>query len=695
MKKKKLILILVLGSLPFFISSSPDPGGHFVCDGIIPPGLSVNVTDTQICPGEEGSVEVDTTTSEGTMYGHYEDTGEQDSFGLSFTDVQVTEAQVFEAPAKYTTFWIKHDTINMSGSYEDCGGGTEKATDYDMGIVTLKVCDTKKPKGDHGPKGPQGPGNGGGGGGGGEDDDENGVGGGGGQEGSSDEECEEPAQPDQGVAEFMGGNAGWIVWPAPKPEWSSEDHLGSVWFVATHRIVTINTPAERDLTGVIRLNKISGDESCLNLLVVNDNTESPYTFGQDVPIEEKGHSGCGVHDWHEGSQLFGFVPLSAGEVVLEAVVDPNDGSPQSNAQLTITIVAMDLDIEHPATGEVTEENEEEEGLVAVKRDDDTPLTRLKLKPIEPSGIGGHYYLTFPGNLKIWQNENRTGAVTETTEFNPDVETTLYVEAMEKSTSLNDQQIALNWKEGEEKNISYGDWVKLTAVEAEFVVLLRAFIPDQWVDLPEILGVPFWGDRIDLGDDRDFLEIETMGVTYKAAQKLTIIPFEDLDEDGIKEETETSLVGKSTRYDKSESVPFPNQGYSVNNRLNDNAVITDGPIDGILGNQQVDLNNRPNDKTVTIELSGQAREGVFGYASLPVTWHTLLTINSVDPLEPRYSIEGVVTEFPAFEIYVRKNEETAYWIWGRKPPEASLPDLLMYTIEIIPNEWTDYVEGELY
>lgn len=672
---KKLRLISILGLLFFFTARAEEPGGHFVCDGVIEPGLSVDVTSVEICPGDQGSVEVDTVTSEGSKYGHYEDTDEQVSFGLSLTDVQVTEPQVFEAPDRYTAFWIKHDTINMSGKYEDCGGGTVTIKDYDMGTVQMKNCNTKKTKK---PKGSNG-GSGGGGSGGGPQEEEK-------KEG----ECEEPAQPDEGVAEFFGGEEAWIVCPAPKDEEDKE----SMWFVATHRIVTINTPKARDLKGTIKLNKVSGDESCAKWLVVNDNVEAPYSFGEAIPIVEPGHEGCGVHDWHGGEQFFGLIPQKPGEVVLESEVDPEQGSPTKKAQLKIVIVETDLDIVHPATGEVPEDNEETDGLVAVKRDDQTPMTLLKLKQVKPLNVGGKYRLTFSDNLKIWKSANRTGEVTPETEFEANGEMILFVEAMNKSFVLNDQEIVLHWKDGE-KQITNGDTVSLTAVEAEFEVLLRAFIPDQWIDLPEIFGIPFFKDRIDLGDDRDFLEIESMGVTFKAGQKITIIPFKDLDEDGIKDSTKKFLIGKSTRYDKSESVPFPDQGYSGDNRLNNNPVITDGPVDGILKNQKAEFNSRPNDNAVTIELSGQAHEGIFGYASLPVTWYTLLTINSADPLKPKYSINGVVTEFPAFEIYTRKNEETAYWIWGRRPPDASLPDLLMYTIKIMPNEWTDYIEGDLF
>jgi hypothetical protein len=456
---KKLKLIPILGLLFFFMARAEEPGGHFVCDGVIEPGLSVDVTSVEVCPGDQGSVEVDTVTSEGTKYGHYEDTDEQVSFGLSLTDVQVTEPQVFEAPDRYTAFWIKHDTINMSGQYEDCGGGTVIVKDYDMGTVQMKNCNTKKTKG---PKGSTGGGGGGGGGGGPKEEEK--------KEG----ECEEPAQPDQGVAEFFGGEEAWIVWPAPKDEEDKE----SMWFVATHRIVTINTPKARDLKGTIKLNKVSGDESCAKWLVVNDNVESPYSFGQAIPIVEPGHEGCGVHDWHGGEQFFGLIPEKPGEVVLESEVDPEQGSPTKKAQLKIAIVETDLDIQHPSSGTVlSEEEEEEKGLVGVKQDEPMPLTRLRLKQVNPLTVGGKYHLTFSGNLKIWKNSNGSGEVTADTEFEANGETILYVEALSPSSALNDQEVALHWKD-EEKEITDGDVVNLTAIDVKFAD------PESWIELEE-------------------------------------------------------------------------------------------------------------------------------------------------------------------------------------------------------------------
>lgn len=647
----------MLGILTFFIVHAEQPSGDFICDGVTPPTLDVTVEGIiYVCPGESETAEPTVTPNPGTMYGHYEGTGEKESFSIDFTQTTVTPQSVpYTAPKKNILLAGKQTyRFNVVGVYEGCDGEIKNVKKSVSGSFAIKNCDNE-PQGTGGPDNPPpvpgpvpGPDNGGG----------NGGGGGGGG-GDNDEECSEPAQPDQGVAEFMGGDSAWIVWPAPNEAWSEEQKNESTWFVATHRIVTINTPKKRDLTGKIQLNKISGDESCVKLLSVKDDVESPYNLGLPLPIVEPGHFGCGVHENHQGEQYFGFIPVKAGQVVLEAVVDPDQGSPTKKAKITINIVEMDLDIEHPATGEVAEEKEETDGLVAVKRDNDTPLTRLKLKPIKPSGIGGKYYLTFPGNLKIWQNENRSGAVTETTEFNPAVETTVFVEAMKKSDKLNDQQIVLNWKEGDEKAISYGDWVNLTAVEAEVEATIKYWIREQWLNLPEWHPYNIGGLKIARGDDREASLI--LKDSFRLGQTIILNPFKELDEDGIKDNSEIKFKGISRLFVKATSVPHPDEGYSNDNRLfNDvqpwkekEVIVDDVYADG----------KRINNRIASVRFHGDANDEAV-WLSADIDWDFEFKVDASDPLKIKYTLEGWHDDYPAIEIHVEDSQGPRFhgYVW---------------------------------
>lgn len=353
---------------------------------------------------------------------------------------------------------------------------------------------------------------------------------------------------------------------------------------------------------------------------------------------------------------------------------------------TLIIALLDLDIEHPGTGEVTEEKEGQEGLVAVKRDEETPLTRLKLKPIEPSNIGGKYYLTFPGDLKIWKSANRTGAVTEETEFNPDVETTLYVEALEKSDALNDQEITLNWRDDEGENDSAGDWVNLTAVQAEFPVELKVFLPPQWVSIPFSFWPPAWPDlgqmpsepvqeipmemwplwenvKIARGDDR-FSFSDLFGAPARVRHKVVICPYKELSTQAIKLNTEDKKTDGSKNYRRVQSIQHPNQAYSDLNRLIDNAVLTD-EADPDLKNVYAELKNW-SDKSLFVNMHGVADEPIVN-PSAAIDWDLTVELNTTNPLEPKVKLTGKQDGFPGYELYIKNLEDDAIPVYQWLPP----------------------------
>ncbi len=106
-----------------------------------------------------------------------------------------------------------------------------------------------------------------------------------------------------------------------------------------HRIVTVNTPRTRDLYGNLRLNLVSGDPSCIEIRV-GSQSGPIYSLGSDVQVVETGHSGCGIHTWHDGIQTFYVFAVKKGTVTLQAEVDPDpepegDGVPSQRTQVTI------------------------------------------------------------------------------------------------------------------------------------------------------------------------------------------------------------------------------------------------------------------------------------------------------------------------------------------------------------------------
>ncbi|MFZ4777555.1 MAG: hypothetical protein ACOYM3_19470 [Terrimicrobiaceae bacterium] len=150
--------------------------------------------------------------------------------------------------------------------------------------------------------------------------------------------CDEPEEPDEGEAEIDGKNEKILIFDASALEDSAAKPQN---VTITHRIVTINSPEARDLKGVMKINKIQGDESAYKIL----HNGAPLTFPAEIPIEEPGHEGCGRHDGHSGIESLSITPLKNSALVLEISVDPDDGAalPDKSAKLMLVPVDMAVD----------------------------------------------------------------------------------------------------------------------------------------------------------------------------------------------------------------------------------------------------------------------------------------------------------------------------------------------------------------
>jgi hypothetical protein len=89
-------------------------------------------------------------------------------------------------------------------------------------------------------------------------------------------------------------------------------------------------------------------------------------------------------------------------------------------------------------------------------DDLLPITLHKVVPAFP---GTKYTLGIPAGVKIWQHSDRSVAVVGTTEFDANVDTTLYVEGV--STGPSD--VVLKWTNGttnfqDESTITVFSWL---------------------------------------------------------------------------------------------------------------------------------------------------------------------------------------------------------------------------------------------
>jgi hypothetical protein len=133
----------------------------------------------------------------------------------------------------------------------------------------------------------------------------------------------------------------------------------------------------------------------------------------------------------------------------------------------LSILSVDLDamkISHnEANGELPDSDETSPGaFVPINNDDDdydasntvdkdqsgsitgeSDLLPIKLQKVDPAVTGSKYTLDIPMQVKIWQKSDRSGAVTGTTEFDANEDTTLYVEGV----TVGSGNVKISWKNG--------------------------------------------------------------------------------------------------------------------------------------------------------------------------------------------------------------------------------------------------------
>ncbi len=183
------------------------------------------------------------------------------------------------------------------------------------------------------------------------------------------------------------------------------------------------------------------------------------------------------------------ISFKATDVKTDIALVPDNNANDTMGCLVdnVQLNPVDLDIIHPATGELAESDQHSSakgGYVAVLRDDDTPITELVIRPQSASTTGMKYRVMFSGGTKynLWKDIARTQSVSsETTEFDPATETTLFFEGLVKSNSIGAETLILQAVIG--SDVIDTDTIYCTVVEAEFDVWINIFIPIQWTDSP--------------------------------------------------------------------------------------------------------------------------------------------------------------------------------------------------------------------
>lgn len=347
--------------------------------------------------------------------------------------------------------------------------------------------------------------------------------------------------------------------------------------------------------------------------------------------------------------------------------------PGGEASLKFRLLPVDLDIVHPATGELDEGKQHDAskgGYVAIRRDDKTPVTKLLLRA--GGGVSGmKYKVKFNGadKFKLWKDEARTQAVvSQQTEFDPTQETTLYFEGLKKSASVGGETLTLQAVIN--GTSTDAEMIYATVVEAEFDVWLNVFIPPQWVDVPPgpITGnpVPELSSTIASGDDRSFVntfldnpsaDVDKVATSSRSHTQVTIIPFKDLDADGIKDQTEKHAMGISHNYVKVWSVPHPGDPYSAANRLLPQPwTVSTGR--GLTTGMHVTPGTR-DDYSMKFRFNGTADNPIVT-PSAAIDWDFELQVfvDAANVTQPKWKLLGQWQDgFPGYEIYVRDSDGT--------------------------------------
>lgn len=382
--------------------------------------------------------------------------------------------------------------------------------------------------------------------------------------------------------------------------------------------------------------------------------------------------------------------------------------------LAMSVAYTDIDIIHPAGGELAEQKEDDIyncGIVARKYNngitDIEPITKLRLKPIK-----GLYDAKFrlkyesESRYKIFDNQSMTNeVVSQSDEYNADILTEFFIKGYNKSTSLGVESVTLQVML---ESDSYDcDSVKFTVADAVFHCWLNLFIPVQWGDLPFLIT---GGDRIFGGDDRGFynlpftnalLDVNNATSSSRIHQQITVVPYKVLDEDGLVEDTIKQAVGVSHNYRKSTSVPHPNLPYSSStNRLLPSPDITSS---GTATGDEINLQTTvTRDSLLTLHDSWSiVNFGVFAdnpivQPSFAIDWSFTLNVGG-ELLAPQFVLSGVHDGFPACEIYIRDSDGNAGGAAGTivlqfdPIPLGNTPESLAPSIDDVLETKTGFIE----
>ena len=351
--------------------------------------------------------------------------------------------------------------------------------------------------------------------------------------------------------------------------------------------------------------------------------------------------------------------------------------------LKALLLPVDIDIIHPATGELSEAKEDfgDGGYVSVKRTigsdviggkDVTPITKLKIPAITGFQPSLKTRLKFTGAdcFKIYRDAARLQeVVSEQTEFDLGQDTTLYLQGLKKSLTRGGELITVQIKANE--IWADADSIKCTIVQSEFLIQIKAFIPYAWTEGESAgwaNGVNPMNGKVPQGDfsvtNRPSFKnvFSNRGLSYPEApfrlcHEVILTPYSDLHNFYQDLEPARRFISalSSDHFNKAASVNASEQTLRNGYITLLPPIFATGPpvLSPATYSPELSLANNFRGNKCALNLAGSGKDGAMGAytaVSPAIDWDVRLEIDSsVNPLQPKIRVRGKHDQYPAYEI----------------------------------------------
>ena len=367
---------------------------------------------------------------------------------------------------------------------------------------------------------------------------------------------------------------------------------------------------------------------------------------------------------------------------------------------------MDIDIIHPATGELEEGREDSSskwveahrgGLIAHRRKENTPMTKLVLRASSGLSSDARFRVrwsetSLTARVNVWANEARTQPViSQQTEFPANAETILYLEGTGQGSGE-----ALKFTQQVKAGDSWveGDSVSTTVVHAEIPVVLRSFLPHKWTagEAPvpveaTVVETQEYGPVISnvifsntVGGNRENYSVESYDAEteFKTTMTLVMTPYKELHVNtDIASERRAKPTPSSDFYIREEDIPLSDQS------LDFGEVFVPGATPNWSFTPAQPKANYKNagrsgqESHITASLSGGVGHPNFvPGALLPnIDFEFVIKMERMETgLDPymRVTVDVTQNQYPAYEAIIANANGTYQHVYQVKPPASTLP-----------------------